>query len=236
MWAEHLCPLAECGHRVVALDLPGFGEARIGPGEQAPWVDVLKAMDALGIDRAAVVGCSFGGAVALRVAAVASERVWALGLVSAPAPGLAPSAELEAGWEKEEAALARGDIEAAVEAVVDNWTLPDAPDALRRRVAEMQRRAFDRQAEAEDATEAADPLEDPEGLAAIEAPTLVAVGEFDKSDFLEGARLLAEALPVARLEVIEGAGHLAPLETPAVFRELVVAWLREHSPPAATPH
>jgi 3-oxoadipate enol-lactonase len=231
MWAERLEPLAANGYRVVAMDLPGFGEARVSPGEQAPWADVLQTMDELGIDRAALAGCSFGGAVALRVAAVAPERVWALALVSAPAPGLEPSAELEAAWEKEEAALGRGDVEAAVAAVVDTWTLPGAPDALRGRLAEMQRRAFAMQADAGDVTEAPDPLDDLDGLTRLKIPALVAVGEFDKSDFVEGARRMADALPAARHAVIEGAGHLAPLEAPAAFDELVVALLREHSPP-----
>src|SRR5438477_108368 len=105
MWAGHLEALAHAGYRAVALDLPGFGDAAVTPGEQAPWADVLTAMDELAIDRAALVGNSFGGAVALRVAAVAPERVGALMLVSAPAPWLVPSPELEAVWEAENEAL-----------------------------------------------------------------------------------------------------------------------------------
>src|SRR3954454_2970981 len=124
MWSEHLGPLAASVHRVLAPDLPGFGEAPVAPGQQAPWSDVLQTMDAAGIDRAAVVGSSFGGAVALRVAAVAPERVTALALVSAPAPGVEPSADLQAAWEAEGEALGRGDVEAAVAAGVDAWTLP----------------------------------------------------------------------------------------------------------------
>src|SRR6185295_5635670 len=73
MWSEHLEPLADPGYRVVALDLPGFGEAAVPPGEQAAWLDVLRTMDELSIDRAALVGNSFGGAVALRMAFVAPK-------------------------------------------------------------------------------------------------------------------------------------------------------------------
>jgi pimeloyl-ACP methyl ester carboxylesterase len=40
--------------RVVAVDLPGFGEARVAPGEQAPWNDVLETMAGLGLERAAL--------------------------------------------------------------------------------------------------------------------------------------------------------------------------------------
>lgn len=224
MWAEHLDPLAEAGYRVVAVDLPGFGEAPVPPGEQAAWMDVLQTMDELSIERAALVGNSFGGAVGLRAAFVAPDRVSALVLVSAPAPDLEPSAELEAVWEAEEAALERGDIDAAVDAVVNAWTLPDAPQELRDRVAAMQRRAF--ALGDPPTTEAPDPVEDdPEALARLEVPTLVAAGERDMGDFLDGAKALARTLPNARHAVIEGAGHLAPLETPEEFRRLVLAFL-----------
>ena len=226
MWSDHLEPLGAAGYRVVAIDLPGFGDAELPPGEQAPWQDVLGAMDELGIERPAIVGNSMGGAVALRVALVAPERISTLVLVSAPPPGLEPSPELKAVWQAEEDALERGDVDGAVAAVVDGWTLPDAPQALRDQVATMQRRIFELGLEAEFA-EAPDPLdEDPARIKEIEAPTLVAVGARDISDFLDGAKAMAEQISNAQLEVIEQAGHLAPLETPERFRELLLGFLR----------
>jgi pimeloyl-ACP methyl ester carboxylesterase len=227
MWFELLPSLADAGFRAVALDLPGFGDAPVAEGEQAPWADVLATIDALGIGRAALVGNSFGGAVALRVAVVAPERISALVLVSTPAPGIEPSAQLEALWRAEEAALRRGDIEGAVRAVVEGWTLPAAPVALRERVAAMQRRAFAAQSAAGTVSEAPDPLDEhPEALASIAVPALVAVGESDLQDFHMGAEALAQTLPRSRLATIEDAGHLAPLETPARFRELLLDFLR----------
>jgi pimeloyl-ACP methyl ester carboxylesterase len=227
MWAEHLGPIADAGYRVVALDLPGFGESPPAH-EDAPWSDVVQTMDALSIDRAALVGNSFGGAVALRVAVVAPERAAAIALVSAPPPNLEPSAELEAAWEAEESALERGDIEAAVGAVLDAWMLPDAPAALRDRVAAMQRRAFEVQAAAGEMTEARDPIEaHPEALSRLEIPALVAAGEHDMPDFRLGADALVQHLAHARRVVIAGAGHLAPLEQPQTFRELLLGFLRD---------
>jgi pimeloyl-ACP methyl ester carboxylesterase len=226
MWAELLEPLAAAGHRVVAFDLPGFGEAEPAPGEQAPWLDVLSAMDALSIERAALVGNSFGGAVALRVALVAPERVSALALISAPGVEFEPSAQLRAAWDAEEAPLDRGDTEAAVAAVVEAWTLPDAPQELRGRVAAMQRRIFEVQAGITEPTEGPDPAEEhPELLAGLDFPVLVAAGEHDMPDFLDAAEQLAQTLPRAQRAVIAGAGHLAPLETPAAFRELLLGFL-----------
>jgi 3-oxoadipate enol-lactonase len=82
-------------------------------------------------------------------------------------------------------ALDREDVDAAVAAVLDAWTLPGAPGAVRDSVARMQRRAFELQAAAASATEAPDPLEsDPDGLTRLNVPAVVAAGELDKPDFL----------------------------------------------------
>jgi pimeloyl-ACP methyl ester carboxylesterase len=230
MWREHLDPLAEAGYRAVALDLSGFGEAGVTAGEQAPWIDVLATMDALEIHDAILVGNSLGGAVALRAAVLAPERVAALALISAPAPGVDPTPELEEAWADEERALNRGDIDAAVAAVVHTWTLPDASAELRDRVAAMQRRAFEQQADADDLTAAKDPVdEDPDVLKGLEAPVLVAVGARDREEFQRGAEVLVETLPNARLEIIDQAGHLAPLETPDEFRQLLLRFLQERA-------
>jgi pimeloyl-ACP methyl ester carboxylesterase len=225
MWAELLPSVAAAGYRAIAVDLPGHGDA--APGH-APHSAVLDTMDALDVEHTALIGNSFGGAVALRVAAVAPDRVTALALVSAPAPGVDPSAELEAAWEAEESALERGDVEGAVAAVVDTWTLPDAPPGLRGRIAEMQRRSIEWQAGAGDAPPLDDPLEpDSSALSTLSIPALVAVGELDMPDFHLGAEALAQQLPQARLVVIPHAGHLAPLEQPEAFRQLVLDFLCE---------
>jgi pimeloyl-ACP methyl ester carboxylesterase len=114
-------------------------------------------------------------------------------------------------------------MDAAVAAVVDAWTLPDAPQALRDQVAAMQRRALELQAEVTAATEASDPVEEaPDALARLDVPALVVAGERDMRDFRDGAEMLARTLPRARHALIEGAGHLAPLETPERFRALVL--------------
>jgi 3-oxoadipate enol-lactonase len=231
MWSEQLGPIADAGFRVLALDLPGFGEAQPSDAD-GPWADVLETLDAVKIERAALVGNSFGGSVALCVTVLAPERVDALLTVSALPLDLEPSDRLSAAWEAEEAALERGDVDGAVQAVVDAWTRPDASPALRERVAAMQRRAFELQLAAEadgasEASEAPDPVErDRAALGRLSIPVLVAAGEHDMPDFIEGARATAAEIPGARHVVIEGAGHLAPLEQPAAFRELLLGFLR----------
>jgi pimeloyl-ACP methyl ester carboxylesterase len=226
MWSEHVDPLARANLRVVALDLPGFGEAPPAAGEDAPWNDLIATLEELEIERATLVGNSFGGAVALRVAAVAPRRVEGMVLVSAAVPGVEPSAALRAAWGAEEDALESDDVEGAIRAVLEHWLPPDAPDGLRSRIAAMQRRAFELQLGGEETPEAEDPLE--EGLAPLAANpprTLVLVGQHDMEDFHAGAELLTQALPDVRRVVLPDVAHLAPLEAPEAFRELVLGFV-----------
>jgi pimeloyl-ACP methyl ester carboxylesterase len=97
---------------------------------------------------------------------------------------------------------------------------------VRELVADMERRALQLQAGAPEVAEAPDPLEeDPGATARIDVPALVAVGEHDLADFRDGAAALASTLPRSRHEVIAGAGHLAPLETPEEFRRLLLEFV-----------
>ena len=83
---RNLLPDLAAGHRVVALDLLGFGyserpkEADYSHSAQAN--RVVRLMDALGIEKASLVGHSMGGEIAMRVAAGWPERVERLALVA----------------------------------------------------------------------------------------------------------------------------------------------------------
>jgi pimeloyl-ACP methyl ester carboxylesterase len=73
-------------YRVVALDLPGFGESDkpIGAPYDAPWFarSVFAAMDALGVDQAHLAGNSMGGRVAIEAGLTDRDRIGALLLLS----------------------------------------------------------------------------------------------------------------------------------------------------------
>src|SRR5215472_11138942 len=84
LWEPQLSALRG-SFRVLAPDLRGFGRSPVTPGrvlmgEYA--ADIEELLGTLGIARAAVVGLSMGGLVAMEVAAAAPERYWALGLVA----------------------------------------------------------------------------------------------------------------------------------------------------------
>ncbi len=62
-------------------------------------------------------------------------------------------------------------------------------------------------------------------LRSISAPALVIVGERDLPDFHVIARRLADTMPDATLRVIPGSGHMANLEAPELFNEIVLEHL-----------
>jgi len=76
------------GAQVIAVDRPGVGDSDYCAGRRlADWPkDVTALVDALGIDRFAVLGFSFGGPYAVAVAHALGDRVLAAGLVSAMGP------------------------------------------------------------------------------------------------------------------------------------------------------
>ena len=80
---ERVTSALEPGHRVISLDLKGFGWTDRPEGDYSPDAQaklVLGLLDRLGVDRAAVVGHSWGASVALAMALAAPERVTRLAL------------------------------------------------------------------------------------------------------------------------------------------------------------
>jgi pimeloyl-ACP methyl ester carboxylesterase len=225
MWAEHLEPLAAAGYRAVAVDLPGFGEAH-ARSPVAHWEEVAATIEALGVERAALVGNSFGAAVALRVAAVHPGRVASLTLFSAPdVPEPEPSPELQVIWDAVDRAEQAGDHEAMVEEIVAGWVRPAALATVGPRIAAMQRANL-RGRGAGEVEFAEDPLEvHPGRIAAIECPVLLAAGEEDLPDFKDAVDGLAAHIPTATTQLIPDCGHLAPLEAPAESLRLILETL-----------
>ncbi len=223
MWTPLADALAR-DHLVIAPDLRGFGRSALGPGRLSHSDDLLALLDALGVDRAAVVAASMGGAVALEVVLAAPERVSALALLDSAVDELDPSPGLAAYWEAEEAAIEAGDDDTAVELTLRTWVDGQGRDGepnpeVRALVATMYRNSL--------AAQRGVVVEEDEvpivaRLGEVTAPALVIAGEHDVEEFLGIARLLAERLPNARpLVTIPGAAHLPALERPdAVAREL----------------
>ena len=206
MWDELVEALAP-EFTVLRYEMRGYGDSTLPPGPFSQSGDLLALLDHGGIERAALVGVSYGGRVALDTAFVAPERVTALVLA---APGLQDhewSKVVRDFGDEEERLLGAGDIAAATDLNVRLWV--DGPNR------------------------GPDPLraEDPVNLRldAIRAPALVLVGDADVPDFPEIADRLEAELPDARIVVLPDTAHTIPLERPDEFRELALEFLREHA-------
>ena len=211
------------GRRVTRLDLRGFGRSPLPDGSFSHAGDVLAVLDDLGLERVALVGASFGGRVALDLAAAHPERVTGLVLAGAGLPDHEWSAEVEAFGEAEDEALAAGDLDRATEANVEFW-VADAPDWVREAIREQQRAAFGLQV-GSTAEEMLLTDDLPARVAEIPVPALVLVGERDYGDFHAVAERLDRALPRSERATIAGAAHLASLEQPEAFDAVVLPFL-----------
>ena len=211
LWRRQVAALSPY-HELVVPDLPGWGETPL-PTEPFSFVDVVAEHL-----PAALVGNSFGGAVALRTALANPDRVTKLVLIDAGLPTWDWTEEMRGYFAAEEAAIERGDLDEATEVNLEFWVDPAFHDEVR----PQQQRALELQT-AHEEPEVVWPEERP--LSELDVPTLVVVGERDKSDFHAIAKHLAEQIPGARLEVVPGAGHLVGVEQPDALNELLLEFL-----------
>jgi pimeloyl-ACP methyl ester carboxylesterase len=212
-------------YRVLAPDLRGFGAHPYEPGPFSHAGDVLALLDDAGVERAALVGSSFGGRVALEAATTAPDRVSALVLLCTAFRGLPPTPDVEAFGEAEDRLLEAGDVSGAVELNVRTWLGPEAPQGARDLVRQMQARAF----ELDQAAEALSPPPEPQGTDVdpqrLTMPALVVRGGRDLLWFQRIAEHLARELPAAELVTLDWAGHLPSLERPEEVSRLLVDFL-----------
>ena len=237
MWDAEFPALAE-RYRVLRFDLRGYGRSDLPPGPFSLIDDVGAVLDEARLEHAALVGLSGGAALALDVALAEPERVTGLVLAAPAVGGLDWSEEVQQFGEREDELLDAGDLDGAVELNLRMWVdgprrRPDAVDsAVRAKVGEMQRRAFEVQLEAFAGDEQSGPqgrLDPPaiERLEEVRVPTLVVVGDADVEDVLERADILASRIPDARKVVLPGVAHMVNLERPREFLTLIDEFLAD---------
>lgn len=230
MWEPLVAPLRRT-FRVVRPDLRGHGDSPLPGGEYADADDVAALLDHLRVEDAAVVGASFGGRVALELAALRPGRVRELVLLCPSVRGVAPTAALRTFDSAEDDLLSAGDVEGAVRLNVATWLGPDADLPAREALAAMQRRAFEVQLAA-DADGAADrdlprPRRVDVDLAALRVPTVVVSGGRDMDHLQACAAEVAGQVAGAEHVVLDWAGHLPSLERPDAVLGLLLDVLRD---------
>ncbi|MEU4248359.1 alpha/beta hydrolase [Amycolatopsis sp. NPDC026612] len=239
MWDAQFTELA-AGHRVIRYDRRGFGETGGESGEHAHYEDLLALLDARGIEQAALVGASMGGACALDAALAAPERITRLVLLGSGLTGhtwpdhmlaelgaAAVPADRLARYRAREGDVDPADVRAMAEANIrylvagpgrEVSVLPAGMVAL---VREMCEQVYRHDWTAPQWTERIpDTRHRP---ADITTPALVVIGTADAPGLVELSAHLAESLPRAELVELGGTGHLPSMERP----DAVIALLRK---------
>jgi pimeloyl-ACP methyl ester carboxylesterase len=196
--------------RCVSHDRRFFGRTEAPTEPYSEVDDTIALMQALDIDRAALVGLSGGGKLALDVAAAHPERVWAVAHIAAPVSGIAWAEELEAVY-------AGADTpEQELEVDLKVWAPLGAEDFFRELL--LQARGSD--------AEAAKPP--PVDLESLRVPTLVITAEHDPPSLQRSGREAARRIPGARLVEVDS-DHYLTLREPELVTRLLREFLAETS-------
>jgi pimeloyl-ACP methyl ester carboxylesterase len=225
--------LGQSGLRLIRPDLRGHGRST-RPDHGYHWshhaADMTAVLDAAGVDRAAVVGYSLGGGVALEMALAVPERVGSLALLS---PVLPDRTFEEAFFTnlREVARVVRSEGVAA--AMMGPWM--ESPlwrgsfedPAVRAKVTSIVRDFPGAEYLATERDHVARDWSVPDRLGEIEVPTLVMVGENEMAGFRGFAEEIAFGMLNARLEVFSDLGHVHLLQSPDLVAGKIVEHLGE---------
>ncbi len=189
--------------------------------------DTLALMDYLHIDRAAMIGQSTGGAVGQHLAATQPDRISRLVLSSTWTHADPYFTRL---FEQRRGLLRRAGIELYTR---EGSLLVYPPEWLRdhdREVAEAEARAVASASSPEIMISRIEALLRFDGRALaprIRCPTLVIAALDDRITPAYFSRALAQAIPGARLVLLDGGGHFLPIVEPERYSEIVLPFLSE---------
>ena len=226
MWSGQLGGLGVYA-RVIAPDLRGFG----GSTRRAPYTvdqyadDIAALLDALGLAQVVVCGLSMGGYVAFSLLRRHRDRVRAL--VLADTRATADTDEAREGRRKQITLIEQEGMTALadrqLQPMIGRTTLerqPELAESVRRMMAAVPAEgaigALRAMADRPDST----PL-----LASIGVPTLVVGGAEDGITPPNVLHDMAAQISGSRVEIVEQAGHLCPLERPAAFNHVMSEFL-----------
>jgi 3-oxoadipate enol-lactonase len=225
LW-EPVVPFLAERFRTIRTDLRFFGSST---GPAMPWSwhdDTVGVLDELGIERAALVGLSFGGKLALDLALAHPERFWAVVGVTPGLGGHEGDAYSEEQGARYEAADAAGDLEAAMAIDFEVWAPLGADDRIRR----LWRLTPD----ANPLPPGVEPVE-PTGapardrLAELAVPTLVVTARHDPPGFREIGPLVARDAPDARHVELDS-DHYVTLREPELLSRTLLDFLTAAAP------
>lgn len=227
-------------YRVLRYDLRGYGSSsRPEPGRPYSHVaDLAAVMDAAGVDRAAMIGNSMGGRVAIDFALTYPDRVAAL-ILAAPAlggfEGTQRENEIWEAWSDERESMIADAVAAEIDGDYERaqdrrlqclWAPLGMKDEAGRKIRQL---AFDNIHELTMDESGERELDPPaaERLDEIHAPTLVLPADHDPPWHERMCEVLAEKIRGARVVRIPETDHVIPLRRPDEFNSVVMAFLGE---------
>jgi 3-oxoadipate enol-lactonase len=231
LWDPQVAALRD-DFRVLSPDLRGFGRSPVTQHcvtmrELA--ADIEELLDGLGIARAAAVGLSMGGLIAMELAVGRPERYWALGLIATTAEPVTPQ-ERETRY-KRARAVERDGMGVLVDYMHTGLYGPSCPPAVRARVDAMMAAAPPAGAAAALRGRAERPDYRPL-LARLDVPALVCAGGADPWSTSVVTAEIVSCLKRPELAVFDNIGHLPNLEAGADFNQALRDFLRAHTPAA----
>ena len=234
-WTEPFLEQLRPHFEVIAFDHRGVGasaplDGAITIADMAD--DAAGLLDALSIERAHVLGISMGGMIAQELALSHPERVRTLTLGCTYCGGEGSVLSSPDVLQKLGAAMMSGDREQALRAGFECNIAPAAATANPALYEQMLAIAAQRAVAVPvimAQLQACTAHDTSARLAGVDAPTLVVHGTEDQMLPVANASVIASHIPGARLEILEGAGHLYFWEQPERSAELV----REHAGVAA---
>ena len=232
-WDDVVPPLVGAGYRVVRYDARGHGRSTTDDVEFSPRAEVVAVMEALGIERAALVGNSRGGALAIETAIELPSHVVAVVGVAAGVRGFdggGTPAELEIfeAYEKVDEADPF-DAEALTRFEVGIWgDGPGQPEG--RAAASVRERLYEMNLPLNDPASIKGreiPLDPPanDRLSELRCPVLMIAGTLDFSDTVTSAEHLAAEAPDARALVWDDVAHMIGMEQPDRLAAAVAEFL-----------
>jgi 3-oxoadipate enol-lactonase len=220
MWDDQAGPLAE-RLRLVRYDQRGHGESPVPPGPYSLadlGADLIALLDRLELERVSLCGLSLGGMTAMWVASEIPDRIERLVLCCTSAL-LGPASD----WQQRARTVRGLGVEAIADAVLARWFTPkflqERPPAVDRLDAMLRATPAEGYA---GCCEAIRDMDLADRLASITAPTLVIAGAEDPATPPLHGQAIANAVPDARLEILEGAAHLANVERPEAVTERIL--------------
>ena len=226
LWAPVAERLAD-RFRTIRYDYRHYGRSESPTGAFSTLDDLFAVLDAADVDSAAVVGLSLGGSIALDAALARSERVWAIAHVAGAVTGLPLDLATDEEYAEYEAAVERGDLDAAMAFDFEMWAPLGADDQLR----DLWLATPDARGLPEGATPTPRPPAH-DRLGEVAVPTLVIVATHDPQGLRDHGSTVARSVPGARLVELES-DHYLTLREPDRIAELLADFLS--GLPASTP-